>query len=256
MVMTVIWGVFLACHWSTAIVIQQLHVPAVLGVCMGEAVCYYWTWKVYNEKGDAGWGLVGAALVMNSAKHTFARVLLLMVSMGYGITVPHLRYSLRITLLGVVFFACNLGYMIVLQASHMRPIQVINVMLVSLPVSFTNSLFLVWIFSSLADTIKRLKETEQAFKLRIFQQLAGLFGLAIGLGVVWFGLECYYRFERSKEDGWQIWWRFEAAWHLLFALTIAGILVLWRPTSRSKDLAYTMELAARGIEMQKAEEDA
>lgn len=247
------WLALLLCHLSTSITFQRFHVPSVLFVCMVEAICYYFSWSSLNDHGELSLPLVGLTLVLNSIKHTFARVLLLMVSMGYGITEARLKYAGRMTVLGAVFFASNLGYMSALQYSHIHSIKLSTVTLASLPVSFTNSLFLTWIFMSLSDTIKALKAAQQTFKLRIFQQLALLFGSAVGLSVLWFALECYYRFGKAKEVSWQIWWRFEAAWHVVFYLTIVGVLVLWRPTARSKDLAYTMELTSKGVEMQAQE---
>lgn len=247
------WLALLLCHLSTSITFQRFHVPCVLLVCMIEAICYYYSWSSLNNNGELSLPLVGLTLVLNSTKHTFARILLLMVSMGYGITEARLKYAGRIAVLGAVFFASNLWYMSVLQYSHIHTIKLTTVTLTSLPVSFANSLFLTWIFMSLSDTIKALKAAQQTFKLRIFQQLALLFGTAVGLSVLWFALECYYHFAKSKEVSWQIWWRFEAAWHVVFFLTIVGVLGLWRPTARSKDLAYTMELTSKGVEMQAQE---
>jgi len=248
------WLGLLLCHWSTSITFQRFHVPCVLIVCMIEAICYHFSWESLNNNGDLSLPLVSLSLVLNSAKHTFARVLLLMVSMGYGITEARLKYAVRIAVLGVLFFASNLGYMIVLQYSHMHAVEITTVTLASLPVSLTNSLFLTWIFSSLSNTIKHLKDAQQTFKLNIFQQLALLFGTAVGLSVLWFSLECYYRVAKSKEVRWQIWWWFEAAWHVIFYLMLVGVLALWRPNARSKDLAFTMELTSKGVEMQQHEE--
>ena len=237
-----VWSVLLCCHWSSAIRLQKCYIPAVLAVCILEDSMSYLGWNYLNTAGVPSRSLLTCILVLNSVRNTLARILLLVVSMGYGITIPQLARPCCIVALGVLFFVANLGYVIAAQVAHLVPIQIEYLLLATFPVSIVNTAFYMWTFTSLTNTMGKLKQERQDFKLLIFQKLTAVFVTAIGLSLLWFGIECYYRFAHRREEYWQILWRFDAAWHLIFYLTIVGVISLWRPTSKSKDLAFTLQL--------------
>lgn len=237
-----LWTTLLYWHWQAAIPLQKCYIPWLLLVCASEDGLAYLSWTYLNEVGITSYPLFFSGLVANSIRNTLARVLMLVVSMGYGITIPQLKHKGWIATLGVVFFIANLGYICVSVAQHFSPIALHYLFLATLPISLLSTVFYLWTFLSLTFTMRKLQEEQQPYKLAIFKRLTLLFVLVILASVLWFLVECYYRFTQDKEDYWQILWRFEAAWHVLFFITIAGIITMWRPTAQSKLLAFTLEL--------------
>lgn len=237
-----LWTTLLYWHWTAAIPLQKWYIPWLLLVCAGEEGLSYLSWNYLNEEGVSSYPLFLSCLVANSIRNTLARVLMLVVSMGYGITIPQMKHKGWIVALGILFFAANLGYIGVGVAQHFSPIPLHYLFLATLPISLLSTVFYFWTFLSLTFTMRKLKAEQQPFKLSIFQRLTLLFLLVILASILWFCIECYYRFTKDKEDYWQILWRFEAAWHVLFFITIAGIISMWRPTAQSKLLAFTLEL--------------
>lgn len=237
-----LWTALLYWHWTAAIPLQKCYIPWLLLMCASEDGLSYLSWNYLNEVGITSYPLFLSGLVGNSIRNTLARVLMLVVSMGYGITIPQLKHKGWITALGVLFFAANLGYIGVGVAQHFAVIPLHYLFLATLPLSLLATVFYMWTFLSLTYTMRKLHAEQQPYKLAIFQRLTLLFVLVILASALWFLVECYYRFTQDKEDYWQILWRFEAAWHVLFFITIAGIIAMWRPTAQSKLLAFTLEL--------------
>ena len=243
-----LWTALLYWHWSASIPLQKCYIPALLFICAAEECLTYLSWNYLNDQGSTSFPLIISCLVVNSMRNTLARVLMLAVSMGYGITIPQLRRKAWMITLAVVYFLANLVYIAAGIAQHFNQIESRYLMLVTLPISLLSTVFYFWTFIALTSTMHKLKVEQQSYKLAIFTRLTLIFAVAIQCTVLVFAVECYYRFAQEKTDYWEIVWRFEAAWHVVFFVTIAGVILLWRPTARSKSLAFTLELVeARDI---------
>ena len=55
-------------------------------------------------------------------------------------------------------------------------------------------------------------------------------------------MEVYFKFSRDRDMTWQYEWINEASWFIIFTLFLFSVMILMRPTDRSRMLAYVEEL--------------
>jgi hypothetical protein len=110
---------------------------------------------------------------MLAIRTTISLVLTLLFSIGYGIYINDVRkYMPKIAMLSFIYFVSNCIYWTVIYINHTTPLSKSVVMMISLPISFANSIYSYWILFSLKKTIATLKEHNQAIKLTIIRKFA------------------------------------------------------------------------------------
>lgn len=78
-----IWSVFSALHWNSLLRIQ-FWVGAVILLGMLEKACFYFEYHQANEYGISSLSLALIAELVSCVKRTLSRILVLIVSMGFG----------------------------------------------------------------------------------------------------------------------------------------------------------------------------
>merc|ERR1712127_694172 len=81
-------------------------ISGILFVSMVEACAWNIIFDSYNRSGQMSLSSSVAVTVLNTGKRTLSRMLVLVVSMGYGVVKPTLGVrGQRVVLLGAVYFA-------------------------------------------------------------------------------------------------------------------------------------------------------
>ncbi|CAM9495184.1 unnamed protein product, partial [Phaeothamnion confervicola] len=83
------WTVACFCHTRDLLAVQ-LWVSGVLLLGMTETAAKYFDYRGWNEDGTRHTGVLVFAILMGAAKRALSRVLVLMISMGYGLVKPSL----------------------------------------------------------------------------------------------------------------------------------------------------------------------
>lgn len=81
--LALIWSVFSALHWHSLLRIQ-FWIGSVILLGMLEKACFYFEYHQANEYGMSSLSLALIAEIISCVKRTLSRILVLIVSMGFG----------------------------------------------------------------------------------------------------------------------------------------------------------------------------
>lgn len=81
--LALIWSVFSAIHWNSLLRIQ-FWIGSVILLGMLEKACFYFEYHQANEYGTSSLSLALIAELVSCVKRTLSRVLVLIVSFGFG----------------------------------------------------------------------------------------------------------------------------------------------------------------------------
>jgi hypothetical protein len=98
---------------------------------------------------------------MEILKNTSARVVTLIVALGYGILITSIeRYRTKILSLSFLYMASFAAYNGILYINHYSPVSGAVAMIVSFPLSILNCFFGFWIYSAFRRTLHYLIQKE------------------------------------------------------------------------------------------------
>ena len=174
---------------------------------------------------------------------TFARMLLLAVSLGFGIVKSqlHRRVMLAIAILSVLYFAGTVGdevYRGQMREGHMA----IRATYWSFLALLCNLTFVMWIYSALENVIKELKEKDQTAKLEMYESLA--FTLA-GFVFCFAVLTVIAVSSRLGLFQWPIEWEWVqlVVWPVLNFTVSSALCYIWMPTVTSSQYAFSEQVS-------------
>merc|ERR1712232_1227267 len=221
MVVGVIWIILSAIHWSKLLMLQNC-IAGVIFLGMVECITWYFDFLSYNITGNFNWGAIVIGVLTSTAKRTVSRLLVLAVSMGFGVVKANLGSDThKVYFLGGVYFVLSFLATIII-----------------FPAAMLDTIFYWWIFLSLMRTINQLKLRKQDVKLQMYTN----FFVVLALGGVMTTLVIVYQtllvITSSEDEMWSTWWIFQAFWHLLYFSILFAIAYLWRPTTNNTRYAY------------------
>lgn len=140
--------------------ISQLHynITDVIALGMCEMAFWYFEYVNFNSTGTRPMGITLWAVSFTAVKKTVSRLLLLVVSMGYGVIRPTLGgITSKVALLGVVYFVASEALELVEHLGNINDFSGKSRLFLVLAVTILDSSFIVWIFSSLSKTLEKLQ---------------------------------------------------------------------------------------------------
>uniref|UniRef100_A0A673NIP9 Transmembrane protein 87B n=1 Tax=Sinocyclocheilus rhinocerous TaxID=307959 RepID=A0A673NIP9_9TELE len=181
-------------------------------------------------------GLLIFAELISALKRTLARLLVIIVSLGYGIVKPRLGTVMhRVVGLGVLYFAFA-AIEGVLRITGAKDSDL--ALLANIPLAL-DSLTISHIFVSLAQTIKTLKLRRNPVKLSLYRHFTNTLIFAVLASIifmVWTTKK--FRLADCQAD-WMELWVDDAFWRFLFSIILLVIMFLWRPSVNNQRYAYT-----------------
>jgi len=238
----VLWFILCARYWRELLRLQNC-ISGVIALGMVETATWYFDYVSFNTSGTRGLGPIIIGVFASTVKKTVSRLLVLVVSLGYGVVRPTLgNVAKRVLLLGVVYFIFS---MILDTVSNISPITDISVplrLLFILPVAFLDATFYWWIFSGLSRTLSQLTSRKQSAKLTLYRRFSSVLILSIVLSALWVTWQMAVIITNSLDDRWDSLWIFDAFWHVLYAGILMAIAFLWSPNKNNLQYAYADEL--------------
>ena len=154
------------------------HITAVIGLGMCEMAFWYFEYANFNGTGSRPMGITIWAVTFSAVKKTVSRLLLLVVSMGYGIVRPTLGgITSKVLLLGVIYFVASEALELVEHLGNINDFSGKVRLFLVLPVALLDACFILWIFSSLSKTLEKLQVVLQF--ISCFYQLPKLLQRAL-----------------------------------------------------------------------------
>lgn len=231
----VLWLMWSACYWKDILRIQ-FWIAAVIFLGMLEKAVFYTEYQNINNTGLSTQGLLIFAELTSAVKRTLARLLVIIVSLGYGIVKPRLGTVMhRVIGLGFLYFifAAVEGVMRVVGGSSHLAVVFGDIIL-----AVIDSIFVWFIFVSLAQTMKTLRLRKNTVKFSLYRHFTNTLIFAVLASVVFMVWTTKtFRFAKCQSD-WMERWVDGAFWSFLFSLILVVIMFLWRPSANNQRYAF------------------
>ncbi|KDO22450.1 hypothetical protein SPRG_12731 [Saprolegnia parasitica CBS 223.65] len=252
LVLAFFFAILLCLHRKEAIALQ-VGIFAVL--LLGTVSSAIWFIALYemNQVGQPfSWPLPPlyiAAVACDAGMRTFARMILLVVCLGYGIvkdTLPRLDKVL-IVVMSLAYFGTGVADDLIREATADRSsgLRGRSPSIWALLQLACNLVFVLWIYLSLETILKDLRSAKQFAKLKMYEALAYSLG---GFVLFFTMLTAVAVSGRVGLFEWPTEWEWTqlVAWPVLNFIVSAAMCVIWRPTARS--IAYASQLPMEDIE--------
>ncbi|XP_058879780.1 transmembrane protein 87A-like isoform X3 [Acipenser ruthenus] len=231
-----LWFLWSACYWKDLLRIQ-FWIAGVIFLGMLEKAVFCAEYQNTNIIGSASEGLLIFGELISALKRTLARLLVIIVSLGYGIVKPRLGTVMhRVVGLGVLYFlfAAIEGILRITGAKYSD-----LALLASIPLALLDSGLCWWIFVSLAQTIKTLKLRRNPVKLSLYRHFTNTLIFAIIASII-FMIWTTKKFRLAEcQSDWMELWVEDAFWRFLFSVILLVIMFLWRPSANNQRYAFT-----------------
>ncbi|XP_069001054.1 transmembrane protein 87A [Embiotoca jacksoni] len=231
-----LWFIWAACYWKDLLRIQ-FWIAGVIFLGMVEKAVFCAEYENTNTVGSASPGLLIFAELVSALKRTLARLLVIIVSLGYGIVKPRLGTVMhRVVGLGVLYFAfASIEGILRITGAKDSDLA----LLASIPLALLDSSLCWWIFVSLAQTIKTLKLRRNPVKLSLYRHFTNTLIFAVIASIIFMGWTAK-KFQLAEcQSDWIELWVEDAFWRFLFSVILLVIMFLWRPSANNQRYAFT-----------------
>ncbi|XP_026165950.1 transmembrane protein 87A isoform X2 [Mastacembelus armatus] len=231
-----LWFIWAACYWKDLLRIQ-FWIAGVIFLGMVEKAVFCAEYENTNAVGAASQGLLIFAELVSALKRTLARLLVIIVSLGYGIIKPRLGTVMhRVVGLGILYFtfASIEGVLRITGGRDNGPTLITAIVL-----AVFDSCAIWFIFVSLAQTIKTLKLRRNPVKLSLYRHFTNTLIFAVIASIVFMGWTAKkFRLADCQSDWIELWVE-DAFWRFLFSVILLVIMFLWRPSANNQRYAFT-----------------
>ncbi|KAL0319458.1 UNVERIFIED_CONTAM: Transmembrane protein 87A [Sesamum angustifolium] len=235
------WFSQYARFWREVLPLQN-SITLVITLGMFEMAFWYYDYAEFNETGTRPTGITVWAVTFGTVKRTVSRLIILIVSMGYGVVRPTLGgLTSKVLLLGGTFFVASEVLELIENVGAVSDLSGKTRLFFVLPVAILDAFFILWIFTSLSSTLNKLQARRMTAKLDIYRKFTNALAVAVILAVGWICYELYFKSHDVYNEQWQNAWIIPAFWQVLSFLLLCVICALWAPSQNSTRYAYSSE---------------
>ena len=226
-------------HWRHVLALHNC-ITAVLALSMTESAVWYFDYANFNATGYRPYVFTMVAVLLGSLRATLSRALVLTVSMGYGVVRPTLGgMSAKVISLGICYLCSAAVKDVVEHVGSVDDLRPGARLFLVLPISVFETVFLLWIFSSLSRTLTQLALRRQTQKLALYRAFTNALALSVALSVVWLAYEMWFKSTDMIDEKWESVWMLSAFWNVLSFGLLAVMCFLWKPSGASSQYAYS-----------------
>lgn len=203
---------------------------------------HYMSW---NDKGMIDLSIAVTGVIFGVLKRALSRVVVLMVSMGYGVVRSNLGDDTKkIIYLGCSYFILSLIYSLTItmpsNAHLVDDIEFENMLaLVVLMLAAVDTTFYMWIIRSLNSIIAALETRKQVEKCTLYQNFRLVLFLSLSFSVIWAVYSSLLLSGGSYDANWESRWTMDALWESLYFVVFVSICFLWGPSKNDQRYAYS-----------------
>lgn len=235
----IFWFSQYARFWKEILQLQNcISVVIILGLF--EMAMWYFDYAAFNGSGTRPTWITIWAVTFGTIKRTVARLIILMVAMGYGVVRPTLGgLTSKVIMLGLTFFLASEALELVENVGAVNDVSGKARLFLVLPVAFLDAFFILWIFSALNATLNKLQAKRMTVKLDIYRKFTNALAVAVIVSVFWICYEIYFKANDVYNERWQNAWIIPGFWQVLSFSLLCIICVLWAPSQNSMRYAYS-----------------
>ncbi|KAK7246830.1 hypothetical protein RIF29_41700 [Crotalaria pallida] len=222
-------------------VLQLQHcITAVIGLGLFEMILWYFEYVNFNDTGMRPILVTTWVVTIGAIRKTISRLLILSVSMGYGVVRPTLGgLTSKVMLLGLTYFLASELLNITEYVGTINDVSGRARLLLVLPDAFLDAFLILWIFTSLSTTLEQLQAKRSSIKLDIYRKFSNALAATVIASVAWIGYELYFKATDPFNERWQSAWIITAFWDVLAFALLCVICYLWAPSQSSQRYAYS-----------------
>jgi hypothetical protein len=245
-ILNIVWSTLCYNHREELLPIQ-LHISGVFVLGMLETIFMYMHYSEWNQLGQQLYMLAAVGFLCGVAKRTMSRVLVLITSMGYGVTKVTLGEDWqKIIFLALMYGSLSLVYTFVKvlpngAKSGVRE-QKDAIAIVVLLLAITDATFYMWTISSLNTVIAGLRARKQNLKLNLFIRFRAALVTSLFLSVLWIVYAASFIVNDPANHNWQWEWSKEGFLEITYLAVLCVIAFLWAPSKNSQRYAHSIEL--------------
>lgn len=179
------------------------------------------------------------AEIISCSKRTLARMLVIIVSLGFGIVKPRLGPTMqKVVGIGAIYFVFAIIDGLFRIKERKEDVDSKGV-LAGVPLVFIDVAISYWILSNLQQTMRTLRVRRNIPKLTLYRHFTNTLIFCVVASVIFMIWSLMrHRFVECLKQ-WKELWLDEAFWHILFSFILLVIIVLFRPSNNSQRFAFT-----------------
>nr|GMD11287.1 transmembrane protein 87A [Ipomoea batatas] len=234
-----IWCFQYVRYWKDVLPLQHC-IAGVIALGLFEMLFWYLDYSYFNNTGARPVGLTSWVVTIGSIRRTFSRILILSISMGYGVVRPTLGgLTIKVLLLGMTYFVASELLNITEYVGTINDVAGRARVFLVLPDAFLDAFLILWVFTSLSKTLEQLQAKRSSVKLDLYRQFSNALAVTIIASVAWIGYEVYFKATDPFNERWQSGWIITAFWDILAFALLCVICFLWAPSQSSQRYAYS-----------------
>lgn len=153
----IIWFVQYMRFWRDILPIQNC-LSIVIALGLFEMTLWYFEYLNFNNTGTRPVGITSWVVTVGAIRKTVSRMLILSVSMGYGVVRPTLGgLTSKVLLLGITYFLATELLDITENVGTIDDISGKARLFLVLPDALLDAFLILWIFTSLSRTLEKLQ---------------------------------------------------------------------------------------------------
>ncbi|KAL0737363.1 hypothetical protein Bca4012_013573 [Brassica carinata] len=237
-------------------ILQLQHcITVVIVLGLLEMVFWYLDYANFNNTGKRPLALTTWVVTIGAFRKTVSRILILCVSMGFGVVKSTLGgLTSKVLLVGVTYFVASEMLDIAENVGIIDDVSGRAKLFLVLPDAFLDAFLILWIFTSLSRTLEQLQMKRTSVKLDIYRKFSNALAVLVVASVAWIVYEvpsCQASFDTDVDDiklvhfkatdpfneRWQTAWTITAFWDVIAFVLLCIICYLWTPSQNSQRLA-------------------
>ncbi|KAL8234567.1 hypothetical protein R6Q59_020667 [Mikania micrantha] len=227
--------------WDDVLQLQHC-ISAVVSIGLFEMILWYFDYSYFNNTGIRPAALTTWVVTVGAVRKTVSRLLILCVSMGYGVVRPTLGgLTTKVLLIGATYFLSTELLNIAENVGTISDIAGRARVILVLPNALLDAFLIMWIFTSLSKTLTQLQAKRSSVKLDTYRKFSNALLITVILSVVWIGYEVYFKATDPFNERWQSGWIITSFWDILAFALLCVICYLWTPSQTCQRYAYSEE---------------
>ncbi|KAF7842684.1 Transmembrane protein 87B [Senna tora] len=240
--LSIVWFLQYTRFWKDILQLQHC-ITAVISLGLFEMILWYFEYVNFNNSGRRPVVVTTWVVTVGAIRKTISRLLILIVSMGYGVVRPTLGgLTSKVILLGITYFLATELLNITEYVGSINDVSGRARLLLVLPDAFLDAFLILWIFTSLSRTLEQLQAKRSSVKLDIYRKFSNALAVTVISSVVWIGYELYFKATDPFNERWQSAWIITAFWDILAFALLCVICYLWAPSQSSQRYAYSEQV--------------
>lgn len=157
LVLSIAWIFQYVRFWDDVLLLQHC-ITTVIALGLLEMILWYFDYVNFNNTGMRPVAITTWVVTVGAVKKTISRILILSMSMGYGVVRPTLGgLTSKVLLLGITYLVASELLDITEYVGAINDVSGRAKLILVLPDAFLDAFLILWIFTSLSKTLEQLQ---------------------------------------------------------------------------------------------------